>query len=78
LNTEKLNNFFYIQCAFPIGFMFSFVEQMPSRKMNIGTGLYNKLPNKIREVEKTRQFAIDLRPCLLQHTFYSVDDFMSC
>jgi hypothetical protein len=31
---------------------------MPSKKgsMNTGTKLYNKLPNKIREVEKMRQF----------------------
>jgi hypothetical protein len=46
--------------------------------MNMGIGLYNKLPNKIREVEKMRQFERELRPCLLQHTFYSVDEYISC
>jgi hypothetical protein len=40
--------------------------------MNMGLKLYNKLRNKIREVEKIRQFKRELRSYLLQHIFYSV------
>jgi hypothetical protein len=44
--------------------------------MNMGIGLYNKFPNKIMEVEKMRQFERVLRPCLLQYTFYSLDEYI--
>jgi hypothetical protein len=46
--------------------------------MNMGIRLYNKLPNKIREVEEIRQFKRELRSYILQHIFYSVDEYMSC
>jgi hypothetical protein len=42
--------------------------------MNEGIKWYNKLPNKIMEVEKVRQFKKELRSYLLEHTFYSVDE----
>jgi hypothetical protein len=45
---------------------------------NMGLKLYNKLPNKIRKVEKMRKFKRELRSYLLTHTFYSVDEYMSC
>jgi hypothetical protein len=37
--------------------------------MNMGIKLYNKLPNKIREMEKMSQLKRELRSYLLQHTF---------
>jgi hypothetical protein len=46
--------------------------------MNMGIGLHNTFQNKIMEVEKIRQFERELRSCLLQHTFHSVDEYMSC
>jgi hypothetical protein len=44
--------------------------------MNMGIKLHNKLPNKIRDVEEMRQFKRELRSYLLQHTFYSVDEYV--
>jgi hypothetical protein len=38
--------------------------------------LYNRIPNKIREVEKIRQFKRVLRQYLVQHMFYSVEEYM--
>lgn len=44
--------------------------------LNMGIKLYNKIPNKIREVEKIRQFKKVMRSYLVQHTFYSVEEYM--
>jgi hypothetical protein len=44
--------------------------------MNIGIRLYNKVPNKIREVGKMRQFKRVFRSYLLQQVFYSVEEYM--
>jgi hypothetical protein len=44
--------------------------------VNIGIKLHNKLSSQIREVEKMRTFKNELRSYLLQHTFYSVDEYM--
>jgi hypothetical protein len=44
--------------------------------MNMGVKLYNKIPNKIREVEKMRHFKRELRLYLLWHTYYSVEEYM--
>jgi hypothetical protein len=41
-----------------------------------GIKLYNKIPNKIREVEKIKYFKRELRSYLLWHTFYSVEEYM--
>jgi hypothetical protein len=38
--------------------------------------LYNRLPNKIREMGKMSQFKRGLRSYLVQHMFYSVDEYM--
>jgi hypothetical protein len=38
--------------------------------MNMGIKLYNKIPNKIREVGKMRQFKRVFRSYLVQHVFY--------
>ena len=44
--------------------------------LNMGIKLYNKIPNKIRETEKMRQFKKVMRSYLVQHTFYSVEEYM--
>jgi hypothetical protein len=44
--------------------------------MNLGIRLYNKIPNKIKEVGKMRQFKIVFRSYLVQHVFYSVEEDM--
>jgi hypothetical protein len=45
--------------------------------MNLGIKLYNEIPIKIREVENLRLFKRVFRSYLLQHTFYSVDEYIS-
>ena len=42
----------------------------------MGIKLYNKIPNKIREIEKMRQFKKVMRSYLVQHMFYSVEEYM--
>jgi hypothetical protein len=44
--------------------------------MNMGIRLYNKAPNKIREVGKMRQFKRVFRSYLVQQVFYSVEEYM--
>jgi hypothetical protein len=44
--------------------------------MNMGIGLYNRIPNKIRELEKMSQFKRVLRSYLIQHMFYSVEEYI--
>jgi hypothetical protein len=44
--------------------------------MNMGIRLYNKIPNKIREVRKMRQFKRVFRSYLVKHMFYSVEEYM--
>jgi hypothetical protein len=43
--------------------------------LNTGIEMYNKIPNEIREVGKMRQFKKVMRPYLIQHTFYSVEEY---
>jgi hypothetical protein len=43
--------------------------------MNMGIRLY-KVPNKIREVGKIRQFKRVFRSYLVQQVFYSVEEYM--
>jgi len=43
----------------------------------VGIKLYNKLPNTIKTLEKLQEFKIRLKYFLLQHIFYSVDEYMS-
>jgi hypothetical protein len=38
--------------------------------------LYNKVPNKIREVGKMRQFKRVFRSYLVQQVFYLVEEYM--
>jgi hypothetical protein len=42
----------------------------------MGIRMYNKIPNKIREVGKMRQFKRVFRSYLVQHVFYSVEEYM--
>jgi hypothetical protein len=44
---------------------------------NVGKILYNKLPNTIRRLDKIQEFKRRLKYFLLQHTFCSVDEYMS-
>ena len=45
--------------------------------VNVGIKLYNKLPNTINRLEKIQEFKRILKYFLLQHIFYSVDEYMS-
>jgi len=44
---------------------------------NVGTKLYNKLPNTIKTLEKLQEFKRRLKYFLLQYISYSVDEYMS-
>jgi hypothetical protein len=44
--------------------------------MNRGIRLYSRIPNKIGEVVKTRQFKRALRSILVQYMFYLVEKYM--
>jgi hypothetical protein len=45
--------------------------------VNMGIRLYNKVPDYIKDLEKYIYFLKECRSFLLQHTFYSVDEFIS-
>ena len=44
---------------------------------NVGIKLNNILPNKTKTLEKLQEFKRRLKYFLLQHIFYSVDEYMS-
>jgi hypothetical protein len=44
---------------------------------NLGTKLYNKLPNYLKNLENSKLFKKQLKAFLLQQTFYSVDEYLS-
>ena len=44
---------------------------------NLGTKLYNKLPNYIKNLENLKPLKKQLKILLLQQTFYSVDEYLS-
>jgi hypothetical protein len=44
---------------------------------NVGIKLYNKLPNTIKRLDKIQELKKRLSYFLLQHIFYSVDEYMS-
>jgi len=44
---------------------------------NVSIKLYNKLLYTIRRLDKIQEFKIRLKYFLLQHIFYSVDEYMS-
>jgi hypothetical protein len=43
---------------------------------NLGTKLYNELPNYLKNVERLKHLK-KLKAFLLQQTFYSVDEYLS-
>ena len=44
---------------------------------NAGIKLLNKLPDTIKRIKKPREFKRRLQHFLMQHVFYSVDEYMS-
>jgi hypothetical protein len=44
---------------------------------NLGTKLYNKLPNYLKNLENCKFFKKQLKAFLLQQIFYSVDEYLS-
>jgi hypothetical protein len=44
---------------------------------NVGIKLFNKLPNSIKKEGKPQEFKRRLQKFLMQHVFYSVDEYMS-
>jgi hypothetical protein len=44
--------------------------------INLGTTLYDKLPNYIKNLENLKPFKKQLKAFLLQQTFYSVDEYL--
>lgn len=50
---------------------------LKNRGANVGIKLYNKLPNKLKKLEKIQKFKRKLKYFLLQHIFYSVDEYVS-
>ena len=47
------------------------------RVVNMGSKLYNKLPDYIKEIESYKTFRKELKSFLLQHAFYSVEKFVA-
>jgi hypothetical protein len=60
-------------------FKHGFVELIFKKKSvtNLGTKLYNKLPNYIKKLENLKPLKKQLKVFLLQQTFYSVDEYLS-
>jgi len=42
--------------------------------INMGTKLYNKLPGYIKEIDSYKAFKKELKPLLLLHSIYSVEE----
>ena len=45
--------------------------------INMGSLIYNKLPNHLKEIDSFKDFKRKLKLFLLSHTFYSVEEFLS-
>ena len=45
--------------------------------INLGTKLYNKLPNYLKNLENLKPFKKHLKAFLLQRTFYSMQEYLS-
>jgi len=45
--------------------------------INMGTKLYNKLPEYIKEIDSYKTFKKELKSLLLLHSFYSVEEFVA-
>jgi hypothetical protein len=46
--------------------------------INIGTKIYNNLPGFMKEIDNYNAFEKEVKQFLLLHTFYSVEEFVSC
>jgi hypothetical protein len=44
---------------------------------SLGTKIYNKLPNHLKNSESLKHFKKQLKAFLLQQTFYSEDEYLS-
>jgi len=59
-------------------FKHSFVQLIFKKSViNLGTKLYNKIPNYIKNFKNLKPFKKQLKAFLLQQTFYSVDEYLS-
>jgi hypothetical protein len=45
--------------------------------VNMGSKLYNKFPDYIKEIESYKTFRKKLKSFLLWHAFYSVEEFVA-
>jgi hypothetical protein len=45
--------------------------------LNLGIKLYNKLPGQIKQLDPKHKFKTNVKKFLLQHTFYSIEEFLS-
>jgi hypothetical protein len=45
--------------------------------VNMGSKLYNKLPDYIKKIESYKHFRKELKSFLLLHTFCSVEEFVA-
>ena len=45
--------------------------------INMGSKIYNKLPDHLKEIDSFKVFKKKLKVFLLLHTFYSVEEFLS-
>jgi hypothetical protein len=45
--------------------------------VNMGSKLYNKLPDYVKEIKSYKTFRKELKSFLLQHTFYSAEQFVA-
>jgi len=60
--------------------IFSFAELVSLKKksiVNTGIKIYNKLPCQMRKLKKMQHLMRELRSFSLQHTFYSIDKYVS-
>jgi len=48
-----------------------------NRVINMGSIIYNKLPDHLKEIDSFKVFKKKLKLFLLLHTFYSVEEFLS-
>jgi hypothetical protein len=59
-------------------FIIGYSNRLPAIFVNnLGTKLYNKLPNYLKNSESLKHFKKQLKAVLLQETFYTVDEYLS-
>jgi len=45
--------------------------------INLGTKLYNRLPNHLKNLEDLKPFKKQVKALLLQQSFYSIEEYLS-